>query len=296
MLPSLTIVVPCYNEEKNIPVFFPQLLAFAQEHNYMVIAVNDGSNDQTEQELSRFSENSELAVLSHKCNRGYGAALKTGLSATATDFAITIDADGQHLLEDVKKCFESIKEKNADLLVGARTNNVSGGYRTIGKWLIRLFASSLLELPVKDLNSGMKCYRMSESKMYFDLCPDTMAFSDVILLLMVNDRKRVVEIPIKIASRLSGASTIGNKTALITIAEILNLAVLLRPLTTFFRLGLVFMILGLIWSTFTYLKSCTVSSTAGILMIFGLFCFVLGILCEQLSQLRLYIAKLKYKG
>ena len=213
------------------------------------------------------------------------------MKAVKTEFAITIDSDGQHRLEDVLKCFEEIKKSNADLVVGSRQNNQSGGYRTIGKWIIRKFAGSLLTLPVKDLNSGMKCYRISETMDYLDLCPDTMAFSDIILLLMVNDRKLVTEVPIIIEPRTAGKSTIGTKTAIITMTEILNLAVLLRPLTTFFRSGIIFLLLGIGWGTFTYVRSSVITSASVMMIMLGVLSFMLGLLCEQLSQIRRNQAK-----
>ena len=290
---SLTIVIPCYNEGDNIPEFFPKLLAFAAESNCRVIAVDDGSRDNTRELLERFeADDPHLSVIRHKLNRGYGAAIKSGLRAAGTEFAITVDADGQHRLEDVEKCFAEIVRSNADLVVGARSNNASGGYRTFGKWLIRTFASTLLELPVRDLNSGMKCYRLEEALPYLELCPDTMAFSDVILLLMVNDRKLVTEMPIEVAPRLAGKSTIGARTALVTIAEILNLAILLRPLTTFFRIGLFLVVLGLVWGIFIYVRSRTVTSTAVMLITLGGLSFMLGLLGEQLAQIRRRFARL----
>ena len=288
---NLTIVIPCYNEEENIPVFFPKLQEFVKKHNFQVIAVNDGSKDNTLQELQKFADGEFIRVVNHKCNRGYGGAIKTGLRAATTEFAITIDSDGQHRLEDVVKCYKHIQDTNADMVVGARQNNESGGYRTLGKWVIRKFASSLLELPVKDLNSGMKCYRMSESLDYLDLCPNTMAYSDCILLLMVNDGKLVTETPIEIAPRTAGTSTIGTKTAIITLAEILNLAVLLRPLTTFFRLSICFFVLGIAHGLFTYLRSWTITSAAVMLIVMSVLSFMLGLLCEQLSQIRRKLAK-----
>ena len=287
---SLTIVIPCYNEEENIPVFFPKLLEFVQKHDFQVIAVNDGSKDNTLQELQKFND-PHITIISHKCNRGYGGAIKTGLRASATEYAITIDSDGQHRLEDVLKCYDHIRKTNADMVVGARQNNESGGYRTLGKWVIRKFASSLLELPVKDLNSGMKCYRMSETLDYLDLCPNTMAYSDCILLLMVNDGKLVTETPIEVAPRTAGTSTIGTKTAIITLAEILNLAVLLRPQTTFCRLALFFIVLGIAQGAFTFIRSYLVTSTAVMLIVMGVLSFMLGLLCEQLSQIRRKLAK-----
>ena len=288
----LTIVLPCYNEADNIPSFFPELLTFAHEKNFQVIAVNDGSSDQSAELLADFAKTYPiLTVITHKLNRGYGAALKTGLFAVKTEFAITIDADGQHRLSDVIKVFESIQNTNADMIVGSRQNNQSGACRTLGKTLIKLFAKSLLKLPVKDLNSGMKCYRMSETREYLSLCPDTMAFSDVILLLMVNDRKLVLETPIEVLARTAGKSTIGLKSAINTFTEILNLAVLLRPMTTFFRIGFIFILLGIGWGVFTYIRATTITSTGVMLMIFGFMCFALGLIGEQLTKLHKVTAK-----
>lgn len=288
----LSIVVPCFNEAENIPVVFPLLLAFARERNWRVIAVDDGSRDDTRALLLKMKENApHLDVVCHKLNRGYGSATKSGLRAVKTEYAITIDADGQHRLEDVEKCFNRILETNADLVVGERVNNASGGYRSLGKWVIRMFASMLLSLPVRDLNSGMKCYRMNEAISYLDLCPDTMAFSDVILLLMVNDRKLVSRTEIEVAPRLAGKSTIGARTALVTLAEILNLAILLRPMTTFFRIGVMFVLLGLAWGVFIYCKSRTITSVSAMLIMLGAVSFILGLLGEQLAQIRKTLAR-----
>lgn len=289
---KLTIVLPCYNEQENIPQFFPSLLPFAEANNFNVIAVNDGSSDDTLAILRQFEKNfSCLKVLSHKVNCGYGGAIKTGLHAVETPYAITIDADGQHRLEDVISCFECIEKNDADMVVGARQNNQSGRFRTLGKFLIHTFAATLLTLPVKDLNSGMKCYRMSEAEMYLELCPDTMAFSDVILLLMVNDRKLVMETPILVEPRTAGKSTIGTKTALVTVGEILNLAILLRPMTTFLRLGVIFVLLGILWGTFTYIKSRTVTPFAVMLLFLSCVCFMMGLLGEQLAKIRKSLVK-----
>ena len=292
MDPSLSVVVPCYNEAENIPVVFPPLLEFAKERGWRVIAVDDGSRDETRALLLKMKEGApHLDVVCHKLNRGYGAATKTGLRAVKTEYAITIDADGQHRLEDVEKCYRRIVETDADLVVGERVNNESGGYRSLGKWVIRTFASLLLSLPVRDLNSGMKCYRMSEAVSYLDLCPDTMAFSDVILLLMVNVRKLVSRTEIEVAPRLAGKSTIGTRTALVTMAEILNLAILLRPMTTFCRIALTFAIPGLAWGVFIYCKSRTITSASVMMILLGAVSFILGLLGEQLAQIRKSLAK-----
>ena len=66
----LTIVLPCYNEADNIPSFFPELLTFAHEKNFQVIAVNDGSSDQSAELLADFAKTYPiLTVITHKLNR-----------------------------------------------------------------------------------------------------------------------------------------------------------------------------------------------------------------------------------
>lgn len=101
----------------------------------------------------------------------------------------------------------------------------------------------------------------------------------------------VVETPIIISARTAGTSTIGIKTALNTILEILNLSILLRPMATFFRLGVIFLFLGVMWSIFTYTRSRTLSSAAVMLIIFSLFSFLMGLLGEQLAQIRKLLAR-----
>ena len=105
----LTIVIPCYNEEENIPRFFPELQKFVHKHGFQVIAVNDGSRDKTAEKLAEFAEDPAFTIISHKCNKGYGGALKTGLKAVKSEFAITIDSDGQHRLEDVLQLLEAVR-------------------------------------------------------------------------------------------------------------------------------------------------------------------------------------------
>ena len=66
---NLTIVIPCYNEEENIPVFFPKLQEFVKKHNFQVIAVNDGSKDNTLQELQKFAVLSARRIIERRIRR-----------------------------------------------------------------------------------------------------------------------------------------------------------------------------------------------------------------------------------
>ncbi len=101
----VTLVIPCYNEDANLDRVLPDVIAYCRRNDYLLILVDDGSKDGTAEKLAQYTD-PLLKVCRHKCNRGYGTALKTGLGQVQTPWAVTIDADGQHRLEDVDRPFE----------------------------------------------------------------------------------------------------------------------------------------------------------------------------------------------
>ena len=210
----LTVMIPLYNEAENLPAFAEAAIEFCCARNWQIIFVNDGSLDATKQLLDGLAPSAHVKVVHHKVNRGYGGALKTGIRHTTTPYVITMDGDGQHHLEDVEKLFQFAVQNDADMVVGKREGiNTSTLYRAVGKYLIRSFTKILIPLPITDLNSGFKLYRTDLAKRYITVCPDSMAFSDVITLVFLNERNLVLEYPIRISPRKLGQSTINTFTA-----------------------------------------------------------------------------------
>ncbi len=283
---SLTIILPAFNEEASLPVFLPELLAHSIEKGYQVIVVNDGSTDDTKKVLQTFEGNETLTVLHHKLNKGYGAAIKSGVKVAITTYVITIDADGQHQLSDVDALLQETLRTDADMAVGNRGGATSGWYRNLGKSIIRGVAKLLMPLTIKDLNSGMKLYNTELGQKYLRLCPDSMAYSDVIALVFISQRHLVIERDITVKPRIAGVSTISARTAFDTLVEIVNIVMLFNPYRIFFPASIISIVAGLtkgvpiLWvgkglSTFSLLALVT-----GVLFIF------LGLLAEQLAQMR----------
>src|SRR5271157_1799578 len=185
---SLTIIIPAYNEGESIKTLLPDVIGFAVQNNFSIILVNDGSKDDTGKiSESIASGNSFVKIVNHKVNKGYGGAIKSGILIAETKYVITIDADGQHLLDDVKKLYNEIVEKDADMVVGSRRGLKSQTiFRGIGKSIIRRIAKILMPLNIYDINSGMKIFNTALSKKYINLCPDSMAFSDIIALAFIS--------------------------------------------------------------------------------------------------------------
>jgi glycosyltransferase involved in cell wall biosynthesis len=284
---SLTIVIPAYNEADSLPATLPLVLAFCKEHRAKLIVVNDGSKDATREVLARFSDEPRLQVIHHKLNRGYGGALKSGLSAVDTDLAVTFDADGQHKLEDIDRMLDILQKEDADMVIGCRVQNgKKNWYRETGKWLIRRIAALMMPMPLQDLNSGFKLYRTDLVQQYLQLCPNSMAFSDVIALIFLDQRNKVIELPIEVLPRLSGDSSINTKTAFETVLEILNLVMLLNPLRIFLTVSIICFVVGFGWGIPFVVMGRGISVGAMLAILTGVITFTLGLIAEQLSGIR----------
>jgi len=119
---ELTVVVPVYNEAASLPHFLPNLIKACKTNHWQAIFVNDGSKDASAQILSGIQGKPFTRVLHHKLNKGYGGALKTGISAATTRYVMTMDADGQHDIADIESLLDFAQKNNADMVVGTRRN------------------------------------------------------------------------------------------------------------------------------------------------------------------------------
>jgi hypothetical protein len=160
-------------------------------------------------------------------------------------------------------------------------------YRNFGKWLIRRFAALLMPIHISDLNSGFKLYNTGLVQRYLSICPDSMAFSDVVTLIFIKKRHLVLEHPITIKQRAAGKSTINTFTAVQTIMEIINIAMLFNPLRIFLPLSIFFIGFGLAWGIPIMLRARGVSVGAMLAIVTGLLCFFFGLIAEQLSAMRM---------
>jgi glycosyltransferase involved in cell wall biosynthesis len=283
----LTIVMPAYNEAENLVEVLPPLIEFCRPRNWKIILVNDGSTDNTKETVMPFQRDDSFIAIHHKLNKGYGAAIKSGIQACNTKYVVTIDADGQHNTADIEKLFSCMQRNDADMVVGSRRGSKSETVsRGIGKSIIRTIAQMLMQVPIYDINSGMKIYPTALACKYLHLAPDTMAFSDIITLVFINNRHLVLEEPITISSRLKGKSTIGMQTAFQTIMEIVNILVLFNPMKIFLPIAALTLIITLIWGLPLVFAGRGISTGTLLGIISTLIFFFLGLITEQLSQIR----------
>jgi glycosyltransferase involved in cell wall biosynthesis len=99
---TTSIIIPCYNEKNAIRDTIDCIRAVIHQsgiNGVDIIAVNDGSSDGSEHVLNSLAEDNQinnLLVVHHKRNQGYGAALKTGIRRSQSDYICITDADGTY--------------------------------------------------------------------------------------------------------------------------------------------------------------------------------------------------------
>lgn len=284
---KLSVIVPIYNEESNLPQLLDGWIKTCKTSGWNLILVDDGSKDRSFDILSKIPPAKNVLVLHHKVNRGYGGAIKTGIRAAESECVVTIDADGQHEMASIAEMLKLLEDNDADMVIGSRgKSNATLTLRNIGKAMIRSVSRLLIPNKIRDLNSGMKLYRTELAKRYIRICPDTMAFSDIIALVFISEGALVLEHPITIKPRLGGSSTINLHSAVDTFLEIINIMMLFNPLRFFFPLAALFFLAGLGWGLPIMIQGRGLSVGALFAFIVSIICLLLGLIAEQLSQIR----------
>ena len=290
----LTIIIPAYNEAESLPVVLPDLIKYCTVENWKIIVINDGSSDQSKEVLQNFANEPLLKVVTHKVNRGYGGAIKTGIEHADTKYCVTFDADGQHQVSGVKKILDKMINTDADMIVGNRIGSQSSGFfRETGKWIIRRIAKFLMPITIDDINSGLKMYDTELAQKYIALCPNSMAYSDIITLVFISQKHLVLEEKIEVSKRVAGKSTIGVKTAFQTVMEIINILMMFNPLKIFIPLSIIFFLITTVWSLPLLIQGRGLSVGSLFGYIFSFIIFLLGLIAEQLGLIRKLIIKKK---
>ncbi|MCG7321098.1 glycosyltransferase family 2 protein [Arsenicicoccus bolidensis] len=125
MVPELSVVIPMYNEEQVLPLLVQRLRPVLDGlgTSYEVVAVDDGSKDQTAVLLQRYRrEWEQLRVVRLRANSGHQAAISAGLVSAHGDFVVTLDADLQDPPETIADMLRAAHEEGVDVVYGVRSD------------------------------------------------------------------------------------------------------------------------------------------------------------------------------
>jgi len=114
---EVSIIIPAYNEKEGIVRVIESLRLLKEKHGqrWEIIVVDDGSTDNTPEMVRKFED---VILIQHPLNRGYGAAIKTGMRHAKYNTLVISDADGTYPVNDIPKLIAQLSK--SDMVVGAR--------------------------------------------------------------------------------------------------------------------------------------------------------------------------------
>ncbi|HEY0009272.1 MAG TPA: glycosyltransferase family 2 protein [Tepidisphaeraceae bacterium] len=161
--PHLSLVIPCYNEQENVPTLLSRVEASLATINrpYEVIIIDDGSTDQTPQMLADAQVTRPwLRVLRMQKNVGQSAGFEAGFSAALGQYIATIDADLQNDPEEVPRLLAMLEERpDIDMITGWRKDRQDTNFRRWQSRQANKIRNWISQDDVNDSASSLKIYR-----------------------------------------------------------------------------------------------------------------------------------------
>ena len=283
---NLSIVIPVYNEEKAIREtadFFEKLSQ--QAPHLEVIFVDDSSTDKTGQMLNALN-NKKIKIVTHSKNRGYGAAIKTGIAHATHEYIAIADADHSYPLEKIPELFKKLLEEDAGMVVGARVGKLAGVgiFRRFGKFLLRKFAEYLAGEKIPDLNSGLRIIRKDLVLKFFRFLPDGFSFTTTITLSLLANGHKVVYLPIDYYKRKGKSKINPFKEPLNFLQLIIRTVMFFNPLKVFLPLSIFFIMCSIAVLVITYYLGKVMDITTIVLFTTGLNLLGIGLLADLIDK------------
>lgn len=282
-LKDVTVVIPAYNEAEGIRDTLAGLRDGCPEADILV--VDDGSTDATA-DIARSIPG--IRVVSHIANRGYGAALKTGVRLSDREFIAWYDADGQHRPEDLQRVTTPVIERRMDAVIGVRRKgSARQRNRVLGKkvlhWVTRLVSGQ----PIPDVNSGLRCFRRDVISRYLHLLPDGFSASTTSTLMLIKRGYRLGYESILAQPRVGTSTVRIFSDGMRTLQLIMRIIVLFEAFKVFTTLGLAMILPGMIYGvTLAIVRGQGFPTLAGTLIISEVLTFFMGIVADQVVELR----------
>ena len=208
---KLSVIVACYNEEKNITKTIKRIHKTVPDAEILV--VDDGSLDKTA-EVARKTRIKNLRVIKYTPNRGKGRATRVGIDNAKGDIMAQVDADSQFPPEELPNLIKPIIEGKADIVFASRFikgATVQKGsltrIRKIANFVVSAFTSILAERRLTDVNAGFKAWTTKAIK-DIDIRCDHFAYEPEIAIMAKKRGYKIVEVPVNYRTRQEGDTTV----------------------------------------------------------------------------------------
>ena len=283
-VPEVSIIIPAYCEAEGITAVVKRVRQVMDGLNrhYEVIVVDDGSDDET----AKKAKQAGAMVISHPYNIGNGAAVKTGIREAHGEILVMIDGDGQHAPEDIPHLLEKLGPY--DMVVGARTDKSETSFnRTIANRIYNWFATYVCKRKIEDLTSGFRVVKAEIARQFVSLLPNTFSYPTTITMAVVRSGYSLTYVPIKTFRRVGKSKIRPFKDGPRFFLIILKIATLFSPMRVFLPVSFFMFSLGLGYGLFKiFILQQRYGPTSAMLMTVSVVIFMVGLVSEQVAQLR----------
>jgi glycosyltransferase involved in cell wall biosynthesis len=281
---DVAVIIPAFNENAGVGPTVDRVRAAltSTSLSFEVVVVDDGSTDDTaEQAKAR-----KARVIRQPENRGYGAALKTGILKTRSEYVLIIDADGTYPPEAIPTLLARMPD--VDMAVGARASDDTSiaRARRPAKKVLSLLASYLAGRRIPDLNSGLRVMRRSVLMEFLHILPSGFSFTTTITLALLCNNYVVSYFPITCAPRV-GSSKLRAKEFSAFVMLVLRTVVLFNPLKVFLPLGAALFLIGaakFVYDVFLW----NLSETAVMAFLSAIIVWSVGLLADMIARVYLH--------
>ncbi|MCB0419422.1 MAG: glycosyltransferase family 2 protein [Bdellovibrionales bacterium] len=206
---SLSIVLPCYNEETSIAPVFSSLLRERDRllksgifKNIDIVVIDDGSTDQSLSQLRSFQSDVQIFPLDH--NKGYGEALKTGFQKAKGDWICFFDLDNTCSPSDIAPLYQQMLTDGNFMGLGTRLNPSSKmpWVRFLGNHIYRNLVSLLLRQPIADCCTGFRIFHRRFLPLFLDPLPSQLNYSLAMTIAYLRLGERITERGIQYNERM----------------------------------------------------------------------------------------------
>jgi glycosyltransferase involved in cell wall biosynthesis len=206
-LPSLTFFFPAYNEEEDVEAVIREGLAVLPRFtdDLELVVIDDGSTDRTGEIADRVArEDARVRVIHHRPNRGYGGAVRTGLSAATRRYVFFSDGDRQFDLTDLERLLPSLD--GAPVVIGYRARRADPPKRLFIAWVYNTLIRLLFLAPFRDVDCAFKLFdRDVFARVPLSRVRSNGAFfSPELLLVLRAAGERIAQVPVRHFPRRHG--------------------------------------------------------------------------------------------
>ena len=287
---KVSVVIPVFNEERNLGTLWARLEPVLAPYDAEVIFVDDGSADRSLEILRRMAQEhpDRIKVISFNRNYGQHAAVLAGIEAAGGDVAVTLDADLQNPPEEIPRLLEKVDE-GYDVVGTWRMRRKDTFFRRWASRLSNRVTARLLGVPLKDFGCMLRAYRRD----VVDSMKSCRERSTFVPALACKFGRRITEIPVCHADRPGGDPSRYSLLKLLKLQADLLTGFSSAPLKLATLIGLVVAFLSIVFGVYLGIRRLVVGpENEGVFTLFAVLFFLMGASFLAMGIMGEYLARI----